>query len=122
MNYVSVYEVNESLPANQRLHPTPLRVDKIGGILVSRCARTTSRSIGAARVKRHSLGRTGQCSVLDCGMMSEQLPRFIHSSHLEVRFVLLVREYQVARLRSHTPFFQPQRLEHGLVVDGYAVV
>ena len=37
------------------MHPTPLRVDKIVAILVSRCARTTELSTGAARVKRKPL-------------------------------------------------------------------
>jgi hypothetical protein len=42
--------------ANKRLHPTPLRVDKIAAILAFKCARTTPRSSGAARVKRSPLG------------------------------------------------------------------
>src|SRR5215207_450385 len=41
-----------------RLHPTPLCGDTIVAILAFRCARTRSRSIGAARVKRNPLDGT----------------------------------------------------------------
>jgi hypothetical protein len=39
------------------MQPTPLRVDKIGAILASRCARTSFRSIGAARLMGKPLAR-----------------------------------------------------------------
>ncbi len=55
-SHLAIHKSSSALPPNKRLHPTPLRVDKIVAILASRCTRTTSRSIGAARVKRRALG------------------------------------------------------------------
>jgi hypothetical protein len=41
---------------NKRLHPTPLRGPKIGGILQSRFVPTRVPTYTAARVKRRALG------------------------------------------------------------------
>jgi hypothetical protein len=39
------------------MQPTPLRAEKIAAILALRCARTSFRSIGAARLMGNPLGR-----------------------------------------------------------------
>jgi len=42
---------------NPPMQPTPLRVRKIGAILISRCARMSFRSGKAARLMGNPLGR-----------------------------------------------------------------
>jgi len=45
-------------PPNQPMQPTPLRVDKIVAILAFKCARTSFRSVTAARLMGNPFGRS----------------------------------------------------------------